>query len=120
MKAVEPLNASSNLLPDVTCNGTSETNVRLQVHTARTAENVEALTLLPHANFPLTTPHFPFDEVKVKMELDPAIVYVARVCVDQVPAERRPPVVLALIVALVGMLPGAYRKEGKMDQLLHT
>jgi hypothetical protein len=25
-----------------------------------------------------------------------------------------------LIVALVGMLPGAYRKEGKMDQLLHT
>jgi len=87
--AVEPLNARSKLLPDVT------------------AENVEAVTPLPHENLPLETPQFPFDDFKVKLELDPDSVYVARVCVDQVPAERSPPVVLDLIMALVGILPGA-------------
>jgi len=53
-----------------------------------TTENVEALTPLPH----------------VTLELDPESVYVAGVCVDNVPAARRPPLVLDLIVALVGRL----------------
>lgn len=77
-----------------------------RIHSVRTAENVDELTPLPHENLPLETPQFPFDDFNVKLELVPDSVYVARVCVDQVPAERRPPVVLALIMAFVGRLPG--------------
>ena len=67
------------------------------------------MTPLPQLNTPLVTPQLPFDEVSVKLETVPERVYVARVCVDQVPAESRPPVpVLATMVALVGMLLAGY------------
>jgi hypothetical protein len=82
-----------------------------KIHPIRTAENVEALTPLPHENFPADTPQLPFDDVRVKLELDPDRVYVANVCVDQVPAESRPPVMLDLIMALVGMLVGGFQTE---------
>lgn len=76
---------------------------------SHTAENVVEVTLLPHANVPLLTPQLPFDEVMVKLELVPEMVYVANVCVDQVPAERRPPTVEpdcnATIVAFAGREP---------------
>ena len=38
----------------------------------------------------------------VKLDADPEMVYVARVCVDHVPAVSKPPVVLALSWALEG------------------
>jgi hypothetical protein len=107
------------LLPDVTCNANSQKPVfNFKSTLVRTAENVEALTPLPHENFPLETPQLPFEDFKVKLEPDPESVYVAKVCVDQVPAERRPPVVLALIMALVGRLPGAYRKGDQLSRIV--
>jgi len=90
--AVDPPDARRRLLPDVT------------------AEKVEE-TPLPQEKVPPETPQLPFEDVRVKLEPDPASVYVASVCVDQVPRERRPPTnepdSEACIVAFVGMLPGA-------------
>jgi len=60
----------------------------------------------------------PFDDFRVKLELDPESVYVARVWVDQVPAERRPPVELALIVALVGILPAGPVEVGPPEEVV--
>lgn len=71
------------------------------------AENVDAVTPLPHISAPDTTPHEPL-EVDIVNELAlPETVMVASVCVDQVPAVRSPPVdapeeVRPVILALVG------------------
>ena len=70
-------------------------------------------TLLPQLNAPLETPQFPFDDFIVKLLVLPDRVYVASVCVDQVPADNRPPVDppdsrCAVIVALAGRLPVFY------------
>jgi len=72
---VDPPDARSKLLPEVT------------------AENVVNVTPDPQENVPLLTPQFPLEDVIVKLELVPLIVNVASVCVDHVPAERRPPTV---------------------------
>jgi hypothetical protein len=85
----------------VTCHGRNQfptfDSSDFQFDDSRTTENVEALTPLPH----------------VTLELDPESVYVAGVCVDNVPAARRPPLVLDLIVALVGRLSRDCQKGGK-------
>ena len=60
-----------------------------------TAEKVDELTPLPHASLPSETPQLPLDVVIVKLLADPEKWYVASVCVDHVPADRSPPVVLA-------------------------
>jgi hypothetical protein len=57
-----------------------------------TAEKAVWETPLPQEKVPPETPQLPLDDVRVKLELVPVRVYVARVCVDQVPAERRPPI----------------------------
>lgn len=41
----------------------------------------------------------------VKLEAEPERVYVANVCVDQVPAVSNPPVELATICAFAGRVP---------------
>lgn len=92
-KSVDPLEASKRLLPE------------------ETAENVLAVTPLPQVNDPPLTPQLPLEDVILKLELVPVIVYVANVCVDHVAAERRPPRVepserMAWIVAFEGRLPG--------------
>ena len=84
---VEPPNASSRLLPEVT------------------AENVDALTPLPPVSWPLETPQEPFEVFIVNELVVPEKVYVASVCTDHVPPVRRPPVVLASIVPLEGSEP---------------
>lgn len=68
----------------------------------RTAENVEAVTPLPQVSAPLDTAQLPFEVDIVKLEEDPEMVYVAGVCVDQVPAVSKPPVELAWRCALLG------------------
>lgn len=75
-----------------------------------TAENVVEETPLPHANSPPETPQSPFDDVMVKLSTEPESVYVASVCVDQVPKESKPPVTvpverMASMVALAGNDP---------------
>jgi len=75
LNAVEPPEASSKVLPDAT------------------AEKLVSETPLPHANVPPLTPQLPFEEVMVKLEVDPERVYVARVCVDHVPRDKSPPTV---------------------------
>jgi len=72
-----------------------------------TAVKVVADTPEPQLKTPEDTPHEPLDVVKVRPDDDPEIVIVARVCVDHVPAVRRPPTeepedVRAVIYALVG------------------
>lgn len=62
---------------------------------SRTAENVDALTPLPHVREPPETPHLPLEVDIVKLDTDPESVKEANVCVDHVPAESKPPVVLA-------------------------
>lgn len=89
VKEVDPPDARRRLLPDVT------------------AEKEVNETPLPQEKVPAETPQFPLEEVMVKLELVPEMVYVARVCVDQVPSERSPPTselddCRALIVAFVG------------------
>jgi len=96
--AVEPPNASKTLLPE------------------RTAEKEVKETPLPQVKAPPETPQFPFEEVKVKLLVDPESVYVARVCVDHVPRDRSPPTsepdCRAFMVALVGRVPGVLVSEG--------
>ena len=84
---VEPPNARSRLPPD------------------DTAVNVDAVTPLPHVSWPLETPQEPLEVFIVKLLAVPVKVYVASVCVDQVPPVSRPPVVLAVIVPLEGRVP---------------
>lgn len=93
VNAVDPPDARRRLFPDVI------------------AEKEVNETPLPQEKVPPETPQFPLEEVMVKLELVPEMVYVARVCVDQVPSERSPPTsepgdCRALIVALVGKLGG--------------
>jgi len=69
-------------------------------------------TPLPHVSCPLLIPQLPLEDVIVKLEVVPDKLYVARVCVDQVAADRSPPMVdpevlMAWMVALLGRLPGA-------------
>jgi len=71
---------------------------------------VELETPLPQESVPLETPHDPLEEVIVKELVEPESVYVARVWVDHVAPERRPPVLepddlRAVIVALAGSAP---------------
>jgi len=61
LKAVDPPDANRRLLPEVT------------------AEKVVNETPLPHAKVPPLTPQFPLEEVMVKLEAVPEIVYVASV-----------------------------------------
>lgn len=84
---VEPEDASSRLPPD------------------DTAENVVADTPLPHVSVPPETPQLPLEVVIVKLLVVPEKWYVASVCVDHVPPVRRPPVVLAWIVPVLGRPP---------------
>lgn len=56
-----------------------------------TAVKEVAETPLPQVNFPPLTPQLPLDEVMVKLEVDPARVMVAKVCVDHVPRVNNPP-----------------------------
>lgn len=86
---VEPPNASSSCPP---CD---------------TAENVDALTPLPHESEPSlpSTPQSPLDVLIVKLLALPEKWYVASVCVDHVPRERRPPED-AWIVPELGRFPG--------------
>lgn len=58
-----------------------------------TAENVVLETPLPQENVPPLTPQSPLDDERVKLLEVPLKVYVASVCVDQVPADKRPPTV---------------------------
>lgn len=46
----------------------------ITVYGKLTAEKDVNATPLPHENDPLLTPQFPFEEVIVKLELDPEIV----------------------------------------------
>lgn len=75
-------------------------------------------TPLPQLNFPPLTPQSPFDDVIVKLEADPDNVNVARVCVDHVPRDKRPPSLvperIALIVALAGNDPEVPVGEGEV------
>ena len=76
---VEPLNARSKLLPDVTYNTHEPREIRKKT-SELTAEKVEAVeTLLPHVNCPLDTAHLPLEVDMVKLDADPESVYVARV-----------------------------------------
>jgi len=56
-----------------------------------TAEKLVRETPLPQENDPPLTPQLPLDEVKVKLEVVPESVNVARVCVDHVPMDNNPP-----------------------------
>lgn len=104
VNAVDPPDARRRLFPDTT------------------AENEVNPIPLPQAKTPLETPQFPFEDVMVKLELVPEIVYVARVWVDQVPAESNPPIsepdCNAFIVAFEGRLPGALVLVGDVEELV--
>lgn len=76
------------------------------LHERRTAEKVVAVTPLPQDKAPPETPQFPLEVVILKLLPVPVNVYVASVCVDQVPALKRPPVELAWMVPLAGSVPG--------------
>lgn len=91
MKEVDPPDAKSKLLPDVTCSPLCESTLISQSGQTLTAENDVNVTPVPHVNEPPLRPQLPLEEIMVKLELDPEILKVARVCVDHVPAERRPP-----------------------------
>lgn len=60
------------------------------------------MTLLPQEKTPDETPQLPFEEVMVKLEVEPDKVYVAKVWVDHVPADKSPPAVLPVMVAFAG------------------
>ena len=86
---------------------------RYHKQTKYTAEKVEDETPLTQLNCPLETPQLPFDDFNVKLLTVPDKVYVASVWVDQVPADRRPPVEepedrSAVIVAFEGRSPEFY------------
>jgi len=76
-----------------------------------TAENVVEETPLPHVKTPPLTPQLPLEDDIVKLEVVPDRVMVASVCVDQVPAVKRPPIEepdwTAWMVARPGRSPGA-------------
>lgn len=65
---------------------------RLEEASPLTAEKLVGFTPLPQLKLPPLTPQFPFDEVIVKLEAVPVKVKVARVWVDQVPKDSRPPI----------------------------
>lgn len=67
---------------------------------------VAVLTPVPHVSFPDTTPHFPFDDVKVNPEPDAAAVKVAQVpVVYHVPALMMQPVGVEEVVTWRVPLP---------------
>lgn len=74
VKDVAPPDARSKLLPDVTYSIPHEPMLDITVYGKLTAEKDVNATPLPHENDPLLTPQFPFEEVIVKLELDPEIV----------------------------------------------
>lgn len=74
------------------------------------AEKEDEVMPLPQLNWLFETPQFPFDDFIVKLVILPERVYIARVCVDHVPADNKPPVKppddrCAVIVALEGRPP---------------
>jgi hypothetical protein len=91
VKEVDPSDAKSKLLPDVTYSPLRESIFISRSSQTLTAEKGVNVTPLPHAYNPLLMPQLPLEETIVKLEFDPEIVKVARVCVDHVPRERRPP-----------------------------
>ena len=78
----------------------------------RTAEKEEGVTPLPQLRAPLLIAQLPLEVDMVKLETVPEKVTVARVCVDQVPAVRIPPVVAPLTMALTVPLLGRDPDEG--------